>query len=65
MSDIWHFIVTYQLALGWIIAVMIDQLPPPINGNAFYKWFFGVVQVLAANVKRAKLGIQGQLHVEK
>jgi hypothetical protein len=46
----------------YIVMVMIDNMPSPMpNGNSFYRWFFGVAQVLAANLIRSKKGVQGQL----
>ena len=62
MAGVWAWTVAHQLIIGWIVAVMIDQLPAPAqNGNAFYRWFFGVVQYLAANLTRGTKGVQGKL----
>lgn len=60
LTIIWQFILAHQLITAYVVAVAIDNLPAP-GGNPFYKWFFGVTQVLAANLTRAKLGIQGAL----
>jgi hypothetical protein len=60
-SAVWAWAVAHQLAIGWVVAVGIDQLPVPQKPYGFYAWFFGVVQVLAANLNRGKRGVQGQL----
>lgn len=57
----WAWVVAHQLAIGWVFAVAIDQLPVPQKAYGFYAWFFGVVQILAANLNRGKRGVQGQL----
>jgi hypothetical protein len=63
LLSIWNLLVAHQLIAAYVLAVMIDQLPAPnpIAGNLFYRWFFGVVQVLAANLNRARLGVKGAL----
>jgi len=60
LSTVWQFILAHDLIAVYILAVMIDKLPAPAGGG-FYKWFFGVVQVLAANWERGKRGVQGTL----
>lgn len=60
LNVIWQFIVAHQLITAYIVAVLIDNMPPPAT-NPFYRWFFGVTQVLAANLTRAKMGVQGTL----
>jgi hypothetical protein len=59
-ASIWTFLMAHQVATYYFISVMIDQLPMP-NGqtNAFYRWFFGVIQVLAANWNRGRVGVNG------
>lgn len=63
-SMLWVWAVAHQLIIGWIGAVMIDQMPAPQKAYGFYAWFFGVTQVLAANLKRSKLGVQGALQTK-
>lgn len=62
-SVVWTFTVAHQLIICWLIAVMIDRLPAPQNPYGFYAWFFGVTQVLAANLTRGKMGVQATLAV--
>jgi len=59
MRSFIHFIILYQLPIYYAVSVMIDQLPKPSGKNAFYVWFFGVSQVVAANLVRSKLGFSG------
>lgn len=60
LNTVWQFILAHQLITAYIVAVAIDNLPAP-GTNPFYKWIFGVAQVLAANLTRAKMGVQGAL----
>jgi hypothetical protein len=51
----WFFVIHYQLEIYFVLAVMIEQLPPPDDKSGkFYRWFYGVIQILAANFRRAK-----------
>jgi len=51
----WAWAVAHQLFLGWIGAVLVEQLPPPdANSGKFYAYFYSVLQVFAANLKRSK-----------
>jgi hypothetical protein len=60
LTHIWAFIVAHQLLCYYVAAVAIDQLPMPApTSGGFYKWFYGVIQVLGANWTRGKLGVQG------
>jgi hypothetical protein len=52
---LWAWVVAHQLALYYIFAVLIEQMPPPDETSGkFYKWFYAVVQVFAANLRRTK-----------
>jgi hypothetical protein len=52
-AAVWAWTVAHQLIIWWVVSVLIEQLPPPTpTSNAFYRYFFSVVQVLAANLKR-------------
>lgn len=54
LAVVWAWIVAHQLGLYFILAVLIEQLPPPVQTtNALYRYFYSVVQVLAANFKRS------------
>jgi len=58
----WQFIAAHDLIAAWILAVMIDKLPAATAASGpFYRWFFAVAQVLAANWERGKRGVQGTL----
>jgi hypothetical protein len=51
----WAWVVAHQLVLYYIFAVLIEQMPPPDETSGkFYKWFYAVVQVFAANLRRTK-----------
>ena len=60
ITTIWSYIVSHQLIFYYLFAVAIDQLPMPTStSSGFYKWFFGVMQVSAANWIRGRLGTKG------
>jgi hypothetical protein len=60
LSLIYSFIAAHQLFFYYIFAVAVDQLPmPTLTSSGFYKWFFGVIQVFAANWIRGKIGTKG------
>jgi hypothetical protein len=57
---IYSYIASHQLFFYYAFAVAVDQLPMPTpTSNGLYKWFFGVIQVFAANWIRGKMGTQG------
>jgi hypothetical protein len=52
-AAVWAWAVAHDLAIYYVVAVLIEQLPTPAtNGNKFYAYFYNVIQVLAANWKR-------------
>ncbi len=60
---VWAWAVAHQLVLYYFASVAVDQLPAPgPQSNGFYKWFFGVAQVAAANWNRGKRGVTGGLN---
>lgn len=62
LGTIWHFIVAHQLAVAYVVAVLIDNMPAATaQSGGLYRWVFGVLQALAANLTRAKMGVQGTL----
>ena len=62
VNTVWQFILAHQLLTYYVLAVAIDKMPVATEqSSGFYKWFFGVVQVLAANWERGKRGVQGTL----
>ena len=56
-AALWAWAAAHQIVLYYILSVAIDQLPKPSGNNAFYAWFFGFIQVIAANWNRAKMGV--------
>jgi hypothetical protein len=53
--QIWLWIVAHQLEVYYVLAVLIEQLPPPTaTSNAVYRYVYGVIQILAANWRRSK-----------
>jgi hypothetical protein len=62
LAAVWTWMVAHQIVIYYFASVAIDQLPAPgPNSNGFYKWFFGVAQVAAANWNRGKRGVTGGL----
>jgi hypothetical protein len=52
---IWAWAVGHQLVIWWVVSVLVEQLPPPVQtSNAFYRYFYSVIQVFAANLRRTK-----------
>lgn len=55
LAAAWAWLVAHQLVFGWVLAVLIEQLPPPdATSGKFYAYFYGVVQIVAANIRRTK-----------
>ena len=51
----WAWIVAHQLAIGWVMAVLIERLPPPdATSGKLYAYIYSVLQVFAANTKRSQ-----------
>jgi hypothetical protein len=49
------FVMGHQLALYYVGCVLVEQLPPPdVTSSPFYKYFYSVTQVFAANWRRTK-----------
>ena len=61
LAAAWAWAVAHQLIFGWLFAVAVDNLPAPQKPYGFYAWFFGVTQMLAANLKRGGMGIKATL----
>lgn len=54
-AAVWAWAIAHQLILYYVGAVLVEQLPEPAtNGNAVYRYFYSVIQILAANLKRTK-----------
>jgi len=55
LAAVYAWAVAHQLILYYIGAVLVEQLPPPApNGSAVYRYFYSVIQILAANLKRTQ-----------
>lgn len=55
LAAAWAWAVAHQLAIGWVIAVLIERLPPPdATSGKVYVYVYGVLQVVAANTKRSQ-----------
>jgi hypothetical protein len=51
----WAWVVGHQLVIGWMGAVLIEQMPEPDHTSGkLYRYFYGVVQFIGANLKRMK-----------
>jgi hypothetical protein len=60
LTVVLNFVSSHQLIFYYFIAVAIDQLPMPTpTSSGFYKWFFGFIQVAAANWNRGNIGRKG------
>jgi hypothetical protein len=58
MSAAWMWLVAHQLVIGWVVAVLLEQMPEPgPTSGGFYRYFYGVVQFIAANWKRTKAAL--------
>jgi len=54
-AAVWAWAVAHQLIIGYVVAVLIERLPPPdVASGKFYVYFYSVVQVFAANTKRSQ-----------
>jgi hypothetical protein len=59
MSNLWNFMVAHQviatLAIGYVWSAFISALPAPgATSGTGYKFVFSFLNVLAANIARAK-----------
>ncbi len=55
LAILWAWAVAHQLVIAYVIAVMIERLPPPdATSGKFYAYVYSVLQVFAANSKRAQ-----------
>lgn len=55
IAVLWVWAVTHQLVIAYVIAVMIERLPPPDEKSSkFYAYIYSVLQVFAANSRRAQ-----------
>jgi hypothetical protein len=58
LAAVWAWAVAHQLIIGWVVAVLLEQMPEPgTTSSAFYRYFYGVVQFIAANWKRTKAAL--------
>lgn len=54
-GDIWAWVMAHQLTVAYVVAVLIERLPPPTNNSSqLYAYIYSVLQVFAANSKRAQ-----------
>lgn len=45
----------HQLIIGWVVAVLIERLPPPDEKSSkTYMYIYGVLQFFAANSRRTQ-----------
>ena len=55
LAAVWAWVVAHQVAVYFVLSVLIERLPPPdATSSKFYAYFYSVVQVLAANTKRSQ-----------
>jgi hypothetical protein len=53
-AGLWAWAVAHQLAVGWVVAVLIERLPPPdAQSGKIYTYIYSVLQVFAANTRRS------------
>ena len=54
-ATIWAWALAHQLVIAYVVAVLIERLPPPDDKSGkFYAYVYSVLQVFAANSKRAQ-----------
>ena len=54
-TALWAWAVAHQLAIYYVLAVMIERLPPPdASSGKFYAYFYSVLQAFAANSRRTQ-----------
>lgn len=56
---IWAFLIAHKLLIYYALSVMIGELPmPDATSGKFYRWFFGVANAFAANLRRGTIGVR-------
>ena len=54
-KDIYAFVLAHQLFSYYVLAVAIGNLPAPdATSGKFYRWFYGFVQAIGANIPLRK-----------
>jgi hypothetical protein len=54
-AALWAWAVAHQLLIAYVVAVLIERLPPPDDKSGkFYSYVYSVLQVFAANSRRAQ-----------
>jgi len=54
-AALYAWALAHQLVIAYVLAVMIERLPPPdATSGKFYAYVYSVLQVFAANSKRAQ-----------
>jgi len=55
IGAMWAWALSHQLILAYVGAVLIERLPPPDEKSGkLYAYVYSVLQVFAANSKRAQ-----------
>ena len=54
-TAIWTWITAHSLSIFFVIAVAVEQLPPPTaQTGGFYRWLYATLQFLVANWRRSR-----------
>jgi hypothetical protein len=53
--SLWSWVTSHWLVIYYVFAVLIEELPTPTpQSGGFYKYFYAVIQIFAANIRRSK-----------
>ena len=54
-AAVWVWLTAHQIFIAYVVAVLIERLPSPdATSGKFYAYIYSVLQVFAANTKRAQ-----------
>lgn len=54
-AAVWTWLVAHQLVISWVLASLIERLPPPdATSGKVYSYIYSVLQFFAANTKRTQ-----------
>ena len=57
-SPLTYHIPLWAIGVYWLAMAFISNMPTPKEGERWYAWLFGTLHTLAANVERARIGME-------